>query len=75
MELIFNLPLLVWNSYKYFPFIIILNIKPNLFHGRFTNRNYLLDPTQIYRTLKQYKKISFVKIGFFMVSFFLYLYR
>jgi len=42
---------------------------------KIVNRSYLLDPTQIFRTLAKQKRISFIKLGFFMVSFFLYLYR
>lgn len=39
------------------------------------NLRYLLDATQIFRALPKQKRIGFVKLGFFMVSFFLYLYR
>jgi len=38
-------------------------------------RSYFLDATQIFRTLSKQKRIGFVKLGFFMVTFFLYLYR
>lgn len=36
---------------------------------------YLLDATEIFRTLPQHKKVSFFKLGFYVLSFFFYLYR
>ncbi|KOS15428.1 er-derived vesicles protein erv14 [Malassezia pachydermatis] len=39
------------------------------------NKSYLLDATEIFRTLMTHKKESFVKLGFYLLSFFFYLYR
>lgn len=38
-------------------------------------KRYLLDATEIFRTLMSHKKESFVKLGFYLLSFFYYLYR
>ncbi|KIS68884.1 putative COPII component [Mycosarcoma maydis] len=39
------------------------------------NKNHTLDATEIFRTLSQHKKVCFIKLGFYLVSFFYYLYR
>merc|ERR1712080_591166 len=39
------------------------------------NKTYLLDATEIFRTLMSHKKESFVKLGFYLLTFFFYLYR
>lgn len=39
------------------------------------NKNYLLDATEIFRTLSKHKKESFIKLGFHLLMFFYYLYR
>jgi hypothetical protein len=35
----------------------------------------MYDATEIFRTLPQHKKESFVKLAFYLLSFFYYLYR
>ena len=40
-----------------------------------SKRRHLYDATEIFRTLPQHKRESFVKLGFYMLSFFYYLYR
>ena len=35
----------------------------------------MYDATEIFRTLSGHKKESFVKLGFYLLSFFYYLYR
>ncbi len=42
---------------------------------RVMNNTYLLDATEIFRTLSQHKKECFIKLGFYLLSFFYYLYR
>lgn len=42
---------------------------------RVVNKSYLLDATEIFRTLMTHKKESFIKLGFYLLSFFFYLYR
>lgn len=44
-------------------------------HRRVINKTYLLDATEIFRTLMSHKKESFVKLGFYLLTFFFYLYR
>ena len=39
------------------------------------NKNHMLDATEIFRTLSGHKKECFVKLGFYLLSFFYYLYR
>lgn len=68
IALFLNIPLLAYNANKY--------VTP--FHrspSRVINKSYLLDATEIFRTLMTHKKESFVKLGFYLLSFFFYLYR
>ena len=39
------------------------------------NKTYLLDATEIFRTPMTHKKESFLKLGFYLLTFFFYLYR
>ncbi|KAG0290081.1 hypothetical protein BGZ98_003594 [Dissophora globulifera] len=39
------------------------------------NEKHMFDPTEIFRTLGQHKKECFIKLGFYLLSFFYYLYR
>lgn len=39
------------------------------------SKTYLLDATEIFRTLMTHKKEAFFKLGFYLLSFFYYLYR
>lgn len=39
------------------------------------SKNHMYDATEIFRTLSGHKKESFIKLGFYLVSFFYYLYR
>lgn len=43
--------------------------------SRVMNKNHMLDATEIFRTLSQHKKECFYKLGFYLISFFYYLYR
>jgi len=38
-------------------------------------QNHMYDATEIFRTLSVHKKESFIKLGFYLISFFYYLYR
>jgi len=42
---------------------------------RIVNKNHMLDATEIFRTLDGHKKEAFFKLGFYLLSFFYYLYR
>lgn len=37
--------------------------------------NHMYDATEIFRTLPAHKKEAFIKLGFYLVTFFYYLYR
>ncbi|EIE91308.1 hypothetical protein RO3G_16019 [Rhizopus delemar RA 99-880] len=39
-----------------------------------TDRSHMYDATEIFRTLSKHKKESFIKLGFYAVCFFLYVY-
>jgi len=43
--------------------------------NRIMSKNHMYDATEIFRTLSGHKKESFIKLGFYLVSFFYYLYR
>ena len=45
------------------------------FLDRILNNNHMYDATEIFRTLPNHKKESFIKLGFYLLSFFYYLYR
>ncbi|KAI9228556.1 MAG: cornichon [Piptocephalis tieghemiana] len=44
------------------------------FH-KLSNKRHIYDPTDIFRTLGAHKTESFVKLGFYLICFFYYLYR
>jgi protein cornichon len=79
---ILNLPLVAFNvnksvvqlylvplDYVYLP--TMATFHPN----RIRNKNHMYDATEIFRTLSGHKKESFIKLGFYLLSFFYYLYR
>ncbi|KAH8828206.1 cornichon [Flagelloscypha sp. PMI_526] len=39
------------------------------------NKAHMYDATEIFRTVPNHKKEAFIKLGFYLVSFFYYLYR
>lgn len=47
----------------------------NLRFLRIMNKTHMYDATEIFRTLSGHKKEAFVKLGFYLLSFFYYLYR
>ncbi|CCH45120.1 ER-derived vesicles protein ERV14 [Wickerhamomyces ciferrii] len=57
-------------------FVFLLNAPLLAFNAnKVLNKTYLLDATEIFRTLSKHKKESFVKLGFYLFLFFFYLYR
>jgi hypothetical protein len=42
---------------------------------RIMNKTHMYDATEIFRSLSDHKKESFIKLGFYLLSFFYYLYR
>lgn len=60
--------------------ISVLFTNASLCHLRFylhriMNNKHMFDATEIFRTLGQHKKECFIKLGFYLLSFFYYLYR
>ncbi|SCU83814.1 LAME_0C06788g1_1 [Lachancea meyersii CBS 8951] len=57
-------------------FVFLINLPLLAFNA---NKHYLklqlLDATEIFRTLGKHKKESFLKLGFYLLMFFFYLYR
>ncbi|TEB30313.1 ER-derived vesicles protein ERV14 [Coprinellus micaceus] len=43
--------------------------------NKFLNKENMYDATEIFRTLPKHKKETFAKLGFYLLSFFYYLYR
>jgi hypothetical protein len=43
--------------------------------NKVVNNKHMYDATEIFRTLGQHKKECFAKLGFYLISFFYYLYR
>ncbi|CAB4395218.1 cornichon [Rhizophagus irregularis] len=43
--------------------------------NKVTSNKHMYDATEIFRTLGQHKKECFAKLGFYLISFFYYLYR
>lgn len=57
-------------------FAFLLNLPLILFNAdKLYKNNYLLDATEIFRTLGKNKKESFIKLAFFLFMFFFYLYK
>eukprot|EP01105_Mastigella_eilhardi_P016953 TRINITY_DN3892_c0_g1_i1.p1 TRINITY_DN3892_c0_g1~~TRINITY_DN3892_c0_g1_i1.p1 ORF type:complete len:153 (-),score=41.47 TRINITY_DN3892_c0_g1_i1:122-547(-) len=57
IEIVLNLPLLVW------------------FCQAYVRREHRLDPTKVFQQMPTKRMEAYIKLGFFMVSFFFYLYR
>lgn len=57
-------------------FTFLLNAPLVAFNvNKILQKNYLLDATEIFRTLSKHKKESYLKLGFYLFLFFWYLYR
>lgn len=77
VSFLLNAPLLAWNVQKY-----AKPISPHIPHAltsgvahRVRTQNHMYDATEIFRTLGSEKKESFIKLGFYLITFFYYLYR
>ena len=56
-------------------FSFLLNIPILAYNGnRVLKKKYLLDPTDIFRTLNDHKNQAYAKLGFHLFLFFYYLY-
>ena len=54
----------------------IINVPLVVFNAnKIRTKAHMYDATEIFRTLPQHKKESFIKLGFYLLCFFYYLYR
>lgn len=59
-----------------FWFVFLLNLPIFAYNlNKVYRKNQLLDATEIFRTLGKHKRESFLKLGFYLLMFFFYLYR
>lgn len=72
---LFNAPLVVFNANKCVSFTLNATFLLILPSYRIRNKAHMYDATEIFRTLSAHKKESFIKLGFYLLSFFYYLYR
>jgi protein cornichon len=78
MAFFLNAPLLAFNVNKYddpMAFLFPTSWSDVPAFSRIRNKNHMYDATEIFRTLSGHKKESFIKLGFYLLSFFYYLYR
>lgn len=55
---------------------LAINLPLVVYHGQLYNeRRFRLEPTDIFRQLPQRKREAFIKLGFYLLSFFFYLFR
>lgn len=54
---------------------MILIIGISELHFRVVNKSHMYDATEIFRTLPQHQKEAYFKTGFYLLSFFFYLYK
>lgn len=70
-----NAPLLAFNVNKSVVVVFVISSSRSHMPRRITSKNHMYDATEIFRTLSSHKKESFIKLGFYLLSFFYYLYR
>lgn len=57
-------------------FVFLLNLPILAYNlNKIYHKTQLLDATEIFRTLGKHKRESFLKLGFYLLMFFFYLYR
>jgi hypothetical protein len=54
---------------------IHLKVSDNHCPLRIQNNKHMLDASEIFRNVPKHKKESFIKLGFYILTFFYYLYR
>ena len=72
LAFLLNAPLVAYNVNKW---VCIHFAHTTRLTIRIMSKNHMYDATEIFRTLSGHKKESFIKLGFYLVSFFYYLYR
>jgi len=79
----FVLPEMLAHSFLFFMFLIngswiaaLINIPLLVFNIQKISANrHMYDATEIFKTIHQHKKECFIKLGFYLICFFYYLYR
>ncbi|CDS02827.1 hypothetical protein LRAMOSA00230 [Lichtheimia ramosa] len=79
----FVLPEMATHAFLFFMFLIngswmamLLNLPLVAYNARkVMNHQHMYDATEIFRTLSVHKKECFIKVAFYLISFFYYLYR
>ncbi|KAG9285780.1 hypothetical protein G9A89_013205 [Geosiphon pyriformis] len=79
----FVLPEMLAHAFLFVLFLIngswiaaLINLPLMIFNvQKVTNNRHMFDATEIFRTLGQHKKECFIKLGFYLITFFYYLYR
>lgn len=64
-------------------FLLTLHLVPVVWNAplvawhyrQYTERKHWYDPTEIFRRLPEHKRECFIKLAFYLLSFFYYLYR
>ncbi|KAJ6449636.1 cornichon protein-domain-containing protein [Mycena vulgaris] len=73
-----NAPLLAYNANKIrnkTHIYVAFNYNTIRNKNRIRNKNHIYEASGIFQTLPDHKKQSFIKLGFYLLSFFFYLYR
>ncbi|KAF7723160.1 hypothetical protein EC973_002295 [Apophysomyces ossiformis] len=79
----FVLPEMGAHAFLFFMFLVngswiamLINLPLVVFNvQKVTNARHMLDATEIFRTLPNHKKECFIKLAFYLICFFYYLYR
>lgn len=69
-----NFPLVMYHAYLYLHDGAEITHATNQFGYRFTEKRFQLEPTDVFRQLPYRKRESFIKLGFYLLSFFYYLF-
>ncbi|KAI9254235.1 ER-derived vesicles protein ERV14 [Sporodiniella umbellata] len=57
-------------------FTLLINLPITAYNvKKVTDHRHMYDATEVFRTLSKHKKESFIKLGFYVVCFFYYVYR
>ncbi|CAO3611207.1 unnamed protein product [Cunninghamella echinulata] len=83
LSISFVLPEMGAHAFLFFMFLIngswlamLLNLPLVVYNiQRVTSNRHMYDATEIFRTLPDHKKECFIKLGFYLIMFFYFLYR
>lgn len=61
-------------TFRFWP--LVINLPLVAYHGQlYSERRFRLEPTDVFRQLPHRKREAFIKLGFYLLSFFFYLFR